>query len=146
MSFMSDERRPFVDTNILVYAHDRTAGEKHEAARALIGRLWRSGGACLSVQVLQEFYVTVTRKVEGMTPTTARSLIDDYTRWRVHRPTGADVLAAIDLHQHHRISFWDAMIVWSSGKMGCERLLSEDLNADQLIGGVKVVNPFLTAG
>lgn len=139
---MSDERQTFLDTNILVYGHDRTAGAKHETARALIARIWRSGGACLSVQVLQEFYVTVTSKVDGMTTAIARDLVTDYTRWRVHSPKGDDVVAAIDLHRQSGISFWDAMIVRSAGKLGCRRLLSEDLNSGQLIAGVKVVNPF----
>ena len=135
--------KPFLDTNILVYAHDTTAREKHALARDLTARLWREGGGCVSVQVLQELYVTLVRKVEDVTPETARDLVASYTHWRLHRPTGEDVVAAIDLHQKQQVSFWDAMVVRSAVKLGCERLYSEDLNAGQSIAGVEVVNPFL---
>ena len=135
--------KPFLDTNILVYAHDTTAGEKHARARDLTARLWREGGGCLSIQVLQELYVTLVRKVEDVTPETARELVESYTHWRLHRPTGRDVVAAIDLHQRQQVSFWDAMVVRSAATLGCERLYSEDLNAGQSLAGVRVVNPFL---
>jgi predicted nucleic acid-binding protein len=145
MNCMSDEQQTFFDTNMLVYAHDRTAGNKHAAAQELVRSAWDAGGACLSVQVLQEFYVTVTRKVDGMTRPIARDLVEDYSRWQVHRPAAEDVVAAIDLHQRNRISFLDAMIVRSAGKLGCRRLLTEDLNAGQSFAGVRVVNPFIVA-
>ena len=135
--------KPFLDTNILIYAHDTTAGEKHARARDLTARLWREGGGCLSIQVLQELYVTLVRKVEDVTPETARELVESYTHWRLHRPTGRDVVAAIDLHQRQQVSFWDAMVVHSAATLGCERLYSEDLNAGQSLAGVRVVNPFL---
>lgn len=131
----------FLDTNILVYAHDTTAGEKHEQARALVTRLWQDGGGCLSVQVLQELYVTLHRKVEDIRPETARELVETYTHWRVHAPKGEDVIKAIDLHQKQQLSFWDAMVVNSAAKLGCEELYSEDLNAGQTVAGVAVVNP-----
>ena len=135
--------KPFLDTNILVYAHDTTAGEKHALARDLTAGLWREGGGCLSIQVLQELYVTLVRKVEDVTPETARELVESYTHWRLHRPTGHDVVAAINLHQRQQVSFWDAMVVHSAATLGCERLYSEDLNAGQSLAGVRVVNPFL---
>lgn len=134
--------RPFLDTNILVYAHDITAGEKHELARDLLTKLWREGGGCLSVQVLQELYVTLVRKVKDMAPEMALELVEAYTRWRTHRPAGTDVVTAINLHQKQQISFWDAMVVTSAGKLGCLLLYSEDLNAGQRIAGVTIVNPF----
>ena len=139
---MIADTRPFLDTNVLIYAHDTSAGRKHEIARALVSDLWNQGGGALSVQVLQELYVTLTRKVTGMAPAAARDLTAAYGRWRVHRPEATDVLAAIDLHERIRISFWDAMVVHSAATLGCERLLSEDLNADQVIAGVRVVDPF----
>ena len=135
--------KPFLDTNILVYAHDTTAGEKHARARDLTARLWREGGGCLSIQVLQELYVTLVRKVENMTPEAARDLVESYTHWRLHRPTRRDVVAAIDLHQRQQVSFWDAMVVHSAATLGCQQLYSEDLNAGQNLAGVIVVNPFL---
>ncbi len=107
--------------------------------------LWRGGGGCLSVQVLQELYVTLIRKVKAMTPETARELVEAYSHWRTHRPAGSDVVASIDLHQKEQLSFWDAMVIHSAARLGCERLYSEDLNAGQLILGVQVVNPFSEA-
>lgn len=138
--------RPFLDTNILIYAHDTTAGEKHGLARDLLADLWREGGGCLSVQVLQELYVALIRKVKAMTPKTARELIEAYSHWLTHRPAGADVVAAIELHQKQQLSFWDAMVIHSAARLGCERLYSEDLNAGQLILGVQVLNPFVEKG
>jgi predicted nucleic acid-binding protein len=133
----------FVDTNVLVYAHDSSAGEKHLKAQALIRDLWQSGEGCLSIQVLQEFYVNVTQKVaHPMTSHEAASTIADLSAWQVHRPGAEDVLDAIRLQGRYQISFWDAMIVASAIQLGCERLWSEDLNPGQVYGTVTVMNPF----
>jgi predicted nucleic acid-binding protein len=140
---MSDNRQ-FIDTNILVYAHDTTAGDKHERARALLERLWDARDGCLSVQVLQEFFVTVTRKIpRPLDAGVAEEIVGDMSRWYVHAPAAADVLAAISLHQETGISFWDAMIVRSAAEVGCGIIYSEDLNHGQLYSGVRVENPFL---
>jgi len=140
---MSDNRS-FVDTNILVYAHDETAGQKRERARSILAELWASGEGCLSVQVLQEFFVTVTRKVpKPLDAVSAAAIITDLSHWRVHSPGSNDVLSAIDSHRRQDISFWDAMIVCSAASLGCGRLYSEDLNPGQLYEGVRVRNPFL---
>jgi predicted nucleic acid-binding protein len=139
---MSGSRR-FVDTNILVYAHDDSAGSKHDQARDLVGQLWESRGGGLSVQVLQEFFVTVTRKIaRPLSAEAAREIIADFSRWYVHAPAADDVLAAISIHQQTGISFWDAMIVRSAAEIGCTLLYSEDLNAGQEYSGVRVANPF----
>ena len=138
-----DGHRSFVDTNVLVYAHDTTAGPKLERARTLVGDLWRSREGCLSVQVLQELFVTLTRRIATrLDSATAATVVGDYAKWTTHAPGGADVLAAIDLHERFRISFWDAMIVQSAAALGCDVLYSEDLNAGQSYGGVLVVDPF----
>lgn len=134
--------RGFVDTNVLVYAHDTSAGRKRDVAAALTERLWREANACVSVQVLQELYVTLQRKVRSIPPSTARELVSLYGRWRTFRPTETDVLAAIDLHQEHRLSFWDSMIMISAARLGCDYIFSEDLNAGQSILGVEVIDPF----
>ncbi|HUB39311.1 MAG TPA: PIN domain-containing protein [Streptosporangiaceae bacterium] len=135
--------RQFVDTNVLVYAHDLTAGDKHDQARALLEELWDSRGGCLSIQVLQEFFVTTTRKIpKPLTASSAAQVIADLARWHIHAPDSRDVLAAIDIHQQTGASFWDAMILRSAMQLGCQLLHSEDLNADQLYGGVRVHNPF----
>ena len=139
---MSGNRR-FVDTNVLVYAHDDSAGGKRDQARALVEQLWESRDGCLSVQVLQEFFVTVTRKIaKPLDAETAKAIVADLSRWYLHVPAAHDVLAAIGIHQRTGISFWDAMIVRSAAEIGCIVLYSEDLNAGQEYSGVSVENPF----
>lgn len=139
---MSDSRQ-FVDTNILVYAHDDSAGTKRDQARALVEQLWESSEGCLSVQVLQEFFVTVTRKIaKPLDAETAKEIVTDLSRWRMHVPAADDVLGAIGVHQRTGISFWDAMIVRSAAEMSCALVYSEDLNAGQEYSGIRVENPF----
>jgi predicted nucleic acid-binding protein len=133
----------FVDTNILLYAHDESAAAKRDRARALVEQLWESRDGCLSVQVLQEFFVSVTRKIaKPLDPETAKGIVADFSRWHLHVPAADDVLAAIDIHQRTGISFWDAMIIRSAAEIGCAVLYSEDLNAGQEYSGVRVENPF----
>jgi predicted nucleic acid-binding protein len=140
---MSADGRAFVDTNVLVYAHDETAGPKRSTAGALVGRLWESGHGCVSIQVLQELFVTLTGKLpRSLDADAATNAVEDFARWTVHAPGTEDVLAAIRLHERHHISFWDAMIIRSAGQLGCDVLYTEDLNAGQQYDGVKVVNPF----
>ena len=135
--------RQFVDTNVLVYAHDATAGDKHLRARQLMADLWAEGNGCLSVQVLQEFYVTVTRKVrQPLALEVARQQVEDLGQWLAHSPTVKDVVEAIHLQQRAKISFWDAMLLISAQKLNCGVLWSEDLNPGQIIGGVTIQNPF----
>jgi predicted nucleic acid-binding protein len=141
---MSAERpREFVDTNVLVYAYDRSAGKKHERARSLLADLWSAQNGCLSVQVLQEFYVTITRKVpRPLDPDMARQQVEYLGYWLMHAPTAADVVEAIRLHQAQHLSFWDAMVVTSASKLGCQILWSEDVSAGYALGGLTVQNPF----
>jgi predicted nucleic acid-binding protein len=136
--------RQFVDTNVLVYAHDVTAGDKHSRARALVEELWETREGCLSVQVLQEFFVTTTRKIpKPLDVPAARRIIDDLAHWHMHAPAAGDVLGAIGIHQRTGASFWDAMILRSAKELGCQLLHSEDLNPGQQYEGVQVRNPFL---
>jgi predicted nucleic acid-binding protein len=140
---MSGNRR-FVDTNILLYAHDDSAGAKRDQARTLVEQLWESRDGCLSVQVLQEFFVTTTRKIpKPLDAPAAARIIGDLAHWHVHAPAAGDVLAAIEIHQRTRASFWDAMILRSAKELGCGTLHSEDLNPGQAYEGVRVRNPFL---
>lgn len=143
--FMSDNITwQFVDTNILVYAHDASAGDKHIRAKTLIHNLWDSGHGCLSIQVLQEFYVTVVQKIaRPMQPEIAAMIISDLSQWRMHVPDIDDVLEAIDIHQRNRLSFWDALIICSAKKLGCADLFTEDLNNGQIYEGIKAQNPFI---
>lgn len=141
---MSDESGPeFVDSNILVYAYDAAAGVRHSRAHELIQSLWWSGEGCVSIQVLQEFYVTITRKAaESLSPDVAAGIVADMGEWHTHCPVPCDVLTAIRLHRRYHIAFWDAMILVSASHLGCGTLWSEDLNHGQSYNGVLVRNPF----
>lgn len=137
------EQRVFVDTNVLVYAYDVSAGEKHDLAREMIEDLWRSRAGCISVQVLQEFFVNVTRKIPNPLSTAqAKEIVSDLGYWKAHSPSARDVVEAIELHERLQLSFWDAMIVRSAACSGCIVLYTEDLNAGQAYDGVRVENPF----
>ena len=133
----------FLDTNILVYAYDRSAGPKHRLAAQLMEACWENENGLLSIQVLQEFYVTVTRKIAApLDAQTARQIVADLAQWRLHTPKASDLLQAIDLQQNHQLAFWDAQVIQSASCLGCTQLLSEDLNHGQRYGDVQVVNPF----
>ncbi|MDA8064442.1 MAG: PIN domain-containing protein [Thermaerobacter sp.] len=133
----------FCDTNIVIYAYDVTAADKHLAAKELLSRLWRKGNGAVSVQVLQELFVTLTRKLPLPLPwEKARGIVADLASWHTVAPDGPSVLAAIDLAAQHHLSFWDAMIVTAAQKAGADVLWTEDLNAGQNFGGVAVSNPF----
>ena len=133
----------FVDTNVLVYAEDSDAKDKQRLARDLVLQLWDLRDGVLSVQVLQEFYVTVTRKLKKpLAVGKARDIVDEYLTWTVVDNTGPMLLDAIDLQRQAKLSFWDALVVQAAITAGCDRLYSEDLNAGQRFGAMLVVNPF----
>ena len=134
--------KAFVDTNILVYAHDAGSGEKHVKARALVERLWQERAGALSTQVVQEFYVSVRRKARNpVSADEARQLVEDYLCWEVVTHDGASILEALTLEQRYGISFWDALIVQAAQRSGAGTLYSEDLNPGQEYGSLRVVNP-----
>jgi predicted nucleic acid-binding protein len=138
--------KTFVDTNVLIYAHDIEAGTKHETARAVIRELWGWRAGVLSTQVLQEFYVNVTRKIaRPLARPSARAVVDSYTVWCIDT-TAADISAAFRIEEEAGIGFWDALIVAAARKAGAGRILSEDLNSGQIIAGVRIENPFLHKG
>jgi predicted nucleic acid-binding protein len=139
------ETRPlqFVDTNILIYAHDVSAGQKQIRARKLLEDLWQSELGRLSIQVLQEFYVNVTQKVAKPLPTEeAAQIVADLSAWEVHCPRMEDVLDAIRVQERYQVSFWDAMVIASAVALGCQILWSEDLNPGQVYDQVQVQSPF----
>ena len=139
---MSDETS-FVDTNILIYAYDEDAGEKHDTANRILGDLWQRRSGALSTQVLQEFYVTVTRKLsKPLGKRAARDVVWTYRVWSPHRPDIEDVLDASQLEERHRLAFWDALVVVSAGRCGASQLISEDFNDGQRFGELTIVNPF----
>lgn len=135
--------RIFVDTNVLVYSYDTDAGIKHETARSVLRELWESRTGAVSTQVLQEFYVTVTRKLpKPLAQQTARKIIDTYRAWPVHRPQVSDVTLASELEERHKLSFWDALVITSAQQSEAQSLLSEDLQDGQRFGELVIVNPF----
>ena len=139
----AEPSREFVDANVLVYAFDASAGKKKAVAEQLLARCWESGVGCLSVQVLQEFFVTVTKKVaHPLSLDEAAERVREFATWKVFAPTANDVLGAIALQKESKLSFWDAMVLQAAAESGCDVLWTEDLNDGQLIRGVRVRDPF----
>jgi predicted nucleic acid-binding protein len=137
---MSD--RYFVDTNILMYAHDTSAGEKHDRAKVLVEELWRDRTGVVSTQVLQELSVNLRKKVRRPLDAKAtRDIVADYLTWQVIVNSGDSILEAIDLEFRYQISFWDALIIQAAQLSGAEILYSEDLSDGQQYGSVRVINP-----
>jgi predicted nucleic acid-binding protein len=142
---MEDNILQFVDTNILVYAYDVSAGKKHEIAKELLKELWDTRRGCLSTQVLQEFYVTITKKVKKpLSPLQTSQIISDLGVWKLDTPDVGDILEAIRISQRYMISFWDSLIICSAINLNCDIIWSEDLNSEQYFDKVKVINPFKT--
>ena len=136
----------FVDTNVLLYAYDRTDEHRFGPANALVERLGDESAGALSVQVLQEFYVNATRKLHRpMSPADARVALDVYATWTCFSPLAEDVAAAASLSETAQLSFWDAMVVHSARSLGCSLLWTEDLNDGQIIAGVEIRSPFRSA-
>jgi predicted nucleic acid-binding protein len=134
----------FVDTNILIYAHDRSTGVKHERASRLIERLWASGEGVLSTQVLQELCVNLRRKVVPSVPMDEiRRLIQDYLSWEIVVNDSAAVVQALEIEARYKTSFWDALILQAAELSGAAILYSEDLAKGQRYGAVQVINPLL---
>ncbi|RMF86293.1 MAG: PIN domain-containing protein [Nitrospirae bacterium] len=136
--------RTFLDTNVLVYADDLDAGPKREVAREVLREALVSGCGVVSTQVLQEFFVITTGKL-GVDPAAAREKVALLGRLDLVVVRLELILGAIDLLRIHRLAFWDALVVKAAAAAGCTRLLTEDLNAGEVIDGVRVVNPFAGA-
>jgi len=133
----------FVDTNVLLYAHDRTAGAKRDTAAALITRLIDEQSGLLSSQVLMEFYVSATRKLpRPLAESAAAEIVEDFGTWPLFTPAVSDILAAARLGRRYRIHFWDALIVQGAVSLGADVIWSEDLSAGQQYAGLSVRNPF----
>jgi len=145
---MSDEiKLEFVDTNILVYAYDSSSGKKHETAQSLVKQLWDFQSGCISVQVLQELFVSLTKKVNPpVEMDTAVQIIRDLSIWQTHVAGKEDVLQAIEISRRYKISFWDAMIIQSAKRCGCKKIWSEDLSSAQTYDQVQILNPFIFPG
>jgi predicted nucleic acid-binding protein len=139
----ADEALTFVDTNVLVYAHDVHDPVKHDLAVAALESLWANRSGVLSSQVLEEFYVVATASHKlAMRPREAREIIELYATWAVVVLEPLVILNASHLHEARRISFWDALIVEAAKVAGASRILSEDLNAGETFDAVTIVDPF----
>jgi len=135
--------RIFVDTNILIYAHDLDAGSKRKIAVAIMEELWEHQTGVISTQVLQEFYVNVTRKISNPIPKTkARGIIENYRYWQVEQNSPATILSASEIEERYMLSFWDSLIIAAASKSNATKILTEDLNHGQVIAGILIENPF----
>jgi predicted nucleic acid-binding protein len=133
----------FIDTNVLVYAHDRSETRKQPIAQALLATLWNERTGSLSTQVLQEFYVVATRKFDPpMTRPAAREVVALYGQWSLVHIDVPIIVGASKLEERHRLSFWDALVVEAALRSGATRLATEDLQTGRVIGGMTIVNPF----
>jgi predicted nucleic acid-binding protein len=137
--------RVFVDSDVLIYAHDLDAGAKQRLAAARLAEIWEHGTGCLSTQMLQEFCVNLTQKIPAsLSKGTAREVVRNYAAW-VHVPlTPATVVRASEISEVWQLSFWDGMIVAAAEQEEAEILLTEDLSAGQHIAGVQVLDPFIS--
>ena len=136
--------RAFVDSNILVYAHDSGAGTRNQVAKALVARLWGERTGVLSTQVIQEFYVNVRRRARNpIEPAEVRRLVEDYLLWEIVVNDGSTILGALDIERRFKVSFWDALILQAANTAKVTTVYSEDLSHGQSYHEVKVVNPFV---
>jgi predicted nucleic acid-binding protein len=140
---MATARLTFVDTNVLVYAHDRSEKVKQPIARALLEELWATGTGALSTQVLQEFYAVATRKFDpSMSARVARQIVAVYASWPVIQVDVPLILDASELAERNTVSFWDALIVVGARRAGAVVLATEDLQDGRRFGDVRISNPF----
>ena len=136
--------RTFFDTNILVYLFDADAGKKKETASYIFQKEASAGRALLSTQVLQEFYVVVTRKLqEPLEPDSAEGVVRDLSCLPVVTINSDSVLSAIGRSRKMVLSFWDALIIETALVGGASRIITEDLQHGQVIDGLQIENPFL---
>jgi predicted nucleic acid-binding protein len=133
--------RSFFDTNVLIYADDKAAPAKQRRAIDLVAEHRRARTGVVSMQVLQEYFVTVTKKLR-VDPSIARRKVELLAEFDVAAPEVADILAAIDLHRLHGFSFWDALVLRAAKQAGCSVVFSEDMQNARAIDGVEIVNPF----
>lgn len=133
--------RSFFDSNLLVYTDDHDSPEKQETALRLVERSRVSRKGVISTQVLQEYFVTAVRKM-GVPAALARRKVEIFSRFDLVRIDLDDILAAIDLHRLHQVSFWDSLIIRAALRSGCSILYSEDLQTGRRIEGLEIVNPF----
>lgn len=131
----------FLDTNILVYA--AAGGEGEEVKRQQALRLIADYNFGLSAQVLQEFYVTVVRKIdEPLRPADALEWIEQLEAFPCQPIEPSLIKIGVEISQRYQISYWDGAVIAAAEALGAETLFTEDLSHDQKYGSVRVVNPF----
>jgi predicted nucleic acid-binding protein len=135
--------RVFLDTNVLVYADDLDAGPKNTIALNLLSEAITKRVGVISTQVLQEFFVTATKKLK-VPAEIAKRKVELLASMDVVRVDEKLILQAIDLHRLESFSFWDALVVRSAINAGVTRLLTEDLQHGRVIDGVRIHNPFVS--
>lgn len=135
----------FVDTNVLLYARDAGQPLKQACAAEWMNHLWRERVGRISTQVLSEYYVNVTRKLQpGLTPADAWADVDALLAWRPQATDAALLRLAREIERDHRLSWWDSLIVAAARAQGCATLLTEDLHDGAVLAGVTVRNPFVS--
>ncbi len=133
----------FVDTNVLVYAFDKSSSPKKLVAQRLMNELMAEDRLRVSTQVLQELFVTLTRKVtQHCSSEEALAVLDDLTAWPLMVVDYTLIRAAVGLADQAKLSFWDALVVVAAARSGATVLYTEDLNDGQEILGVRISNPF----
>jgi predicted nucleic acid-binding protein len=142
MSVRGRTPRTFLDTNILVYSDDPRDPVKQTKALDLIKDHLRLRTGVVSLQVLQEYFVSATGKLK-LDSGLARQRVEVFAKYNVAEPAVGDILAAIDLHRLHGFSFWDALVIRCASQSGCRVLLTEDMQHGRFVDGVEIVNPFL---
>ncbi len=134
----------FVDTNVLIYAHDIDAGPKHEVAASIVEDVWEKEIGVISTQVLQEFYVNVTRKIPSpLTHAEARGIVSNYFVWQVQVIDPNTILSASEIEERYHLSFWDSLVVAAACEARVIKILTEDMTHGQVIEGILIENPFV---
>ena len=134
----------FLDTNVIVYAHDRSSGDKHAVAREIMDHLWENRKGVISAQVLQEFFVCVTKKIsKPLQIKTAREILEYLSTWDVVANDKYITLRTIDIQERYRFSFWDSLIIQAAIQGQAHVVFSEDLPGGQVVKDLKILNPFI---
>lgn len=134
--------KTFIDTNILAYALDESDKKRQKKYREILSDFAKQGGGVVSTQVFQEFYVAATKKL-GVNPIQVKGMLHSFENFEVVVVTPMLIKEAIDCSLLNQISFWDALIVVTAESAKCEKLLTEDLNHNQIVNGVRIQNPFI---
>jgi predicted nucleic acid-binding protein len=141
MNYTND--KCFVDTNIIIYAYDKSSDQKHQTACRIMKELWEKKNGILSPQVLQELFVTVTKKIPNPLNTkSAYKLVESLGKWELIQPNLHVILKAVEIHEIYSFSFWDALILSSAVNSGAKFLLSEDMHHGFKLDPIQVINPF----